>query len=252
MNRILTILIAGILAITSQSTLAETRKSILVVSEEWSGFVNAAGEGYYMDLLREIFPAHQYELDLKITPYARSLALAKSDKAHIVLGIWANEFPNERISHYPIEVDLIDAIVREKQLMVQGPSSFNGLRVLSRTGYGFDVLLDRPLSYTERIDVPAMLHMISNNRADVLLDYKQEITPALRRSNYKNLKLVENVLSEFVVFGFCGSHECDELKRTFDARYTELYHTGFIDRSIRKHTGKGAAVPPLTPMQELW
>jgi hypothetical protein len=97
-----------------------------------------------------------------------------------------------------------------------------------------------------------MLHMISNNRADVLLDYKQEITPALRRGNYKNLKLVENVLSEFVVFGFCGSRECDELKRTFDARYIELYHSGFIAQSIRRHTGKDAAIPPLTPMQELW
>lgn len=231
---------------------ANARQSIVIVSEEWPGFVDAQGQGYYMDLLRKIFPKTEYDLELRLTPYSRSIKLAKENKAHIVLGIWANEYPNEHISHYPVEIDLVDAIVREKQVMIQGASAFNGLRVLSRTGYGFDVLLDRPLSYTERIDMPAMLYMVSNNRADVFLGYKEKVKPALTKAGHKNLKLVENVLSEFVVFGFCSNRDCDQMRRTFDARYVELYHSGFVSDSIRSNTGKDAAVPPLTPMQELW
>ena len=41
---------------------------IELVSDSWIDFVSADGSGYYLDLLREVFPSPEYELSLSIHP----------------------------------------------------------------------------------------------------------------------------------------------------------------------------------------
>lgn len=59
----------------------------MVATDEWSSYTNKDGTGYYFDVLRAIFPAPEYELDIKIVPYARSLSMVKDGSAQVVLGI---------------------------------------------------------------------------------------------------------------------------------------------------------------------
>jgi len=230
---------------------ANEKQVINIVSEEWPGFVNASGNGYYMELLRETFPAEHYQLNLQITPYSRALKMTQGNEAHIVLGIWANEHPNELISRYPVEIDLIDAVVRNKETLMQGSGGFNGLRVMSRMGYGFDDLLDSPASYEERVEMDAMLNMVSNGRTDAVLGYKEKILPELKKAGLGNLKIVEDALSEFVVFGFCSTSECDDMRTHFNTEYERLHRNGFVAKSIVNNSQRPGATPPLTPMDEL-
>ena len=240
------------LLITALPSRADGLKNVIIVSDSWPNFVNAEEEGYYMHVLREVYPDNQYRLILQIMPYSRALKMTQSNQAHIVLGIWANEHPPQQTSKYPVEIDLIDAVVRKKQMLVQGPMGMNGLRVMSRVGYAFDELLDKPASYVEHADMTAMLNMLLNGRTDVILGFKTKILEDFNNLNTPaELKFVEDVLSEFVVFGFCSSTQCDQLRTRFDTRYEQLHRDGFIKRTMKANTQRTAATPPLTPINEL-
>jgi len=235
----------------ASQTKAETI-NISIVSDEWLGFVTKDGKGYYLDILNKAFPAPDYTIQLSILPYSRALHQVQRDEADIVLGIWANEHPTTQLSHYPVEIDLLDAAMRIDHPKINGPKSFNQLRILSRVGYEVDQLLDQPGLYTEHIDLEKMLKMVASNRADALIDFKSAMQPALDNLIQQNelaspLTLVENALTEYVFFGFCSLPKCKKLKATFDQAYLKLYLQGAIEEYLFANQQKKEALAPLIP-----
>lgn len=226
--------------------------NISIVSDEWLGFVTKEGKGYYLDILNKAFPAPLYNIQLTILPYSRALHQVQKDDADIVLGIWANEHPTSQLSHYPVEIDILDAAMRIDHPEITGPKSFNQLRILSRIGYQVDQLLDQPEQYTEHVEVKKMLRMVSSNRADALIDFKSAMQPAMDSLIQSNeleapLVLVENALTEYVFFGFCSLEKCQQLKATFDQTYLKLYLQGAIERYLLANQQKKEALAPLIP-----
>lgn len=224
--------------------------NISIVSDEWLGFVTKEGKGYYLDVLNRAFPAPDYTIQLTILPYSRALHQVQKDEADIVLGIWANEHPIAQLSHYPVEMDILDAAMRIDHPTITGPKSFNQLRVLSRVGYQVDQLLDQPEQYNEHIDLKKMLKMVASNRADALIDFKSAMQPALDKLIQHNglenpLTLVENALTEYVFFGFCSLPKCKKLKATFDQAYLKLYLQGAIVDFLLANQQKKEALAPL-------
>lgn len=226
--------------------------NISIVSDEWLGFVTKEGEGFYLDILNQAFPAPNYKIQLTILPYSRALHQVQKDDADIVLGIWASEHPTDQLSHYPVEIDILDAAMRVDHPAITGPKSFNQMRILSRVGYQVDQLLDQPEEYIEHVDLKKMLKMVASNRADALIDFKSAMQPALDKLIQHNelatpLTLIENALTEYVFFGFCNLPRCQKLKTTFDQAYLKLYLQGAIEEYLLANQQKKEALAPLIP-----
>lgn len=239
-------IISSIIPFTS---LAEEPIQIDVVSDEWQGFVTQDGTGYYLDLLRLVFPAPKYNLNISIYPYTRALYKVQHNNADIVLGIWANEHPNKQLSSFPIETDILDAVVRQGHTVLSKPEAFDQLRVLAQTGYGFDELLNNPSSYEEHVELSRMLKMIQVKRADVLLGYQREIAPVLLQEGLENeLEIQQSVLVEHAYLGFCSSEKCSTFKQHYDKRFLELHHQSIIKQLLIDNDLSPHAEPRLVPL----
>lgn len=219
---------------------------IELVSDSWVNFVSADGSGYYLDLLREVFPSPEFELNLTIQPYSRAINTMTKGKADIILGVWKNEHPSNLLSQAPVEVDLYDALMRKSFSNITDIASINQYRVVTRVGYGIDEIIDRPVSYGEHIDLEAMINMVIHGHADVLFDYHEDMEPILKRKQLSDSIIIQrNTLTHFAYFGFCPSAKCLRLKKQFDQRYLELYKQGVIKALLLKNKQTLKSVPPL-------
>jgi hypothetical protein len=250
-------LIAFILASFASLTsiASETKTEILVVSDNWHGFVDQQGQGFYMDILHRIFPANKFHIELKILPYARALNQVQKDKADLVLGIWANEHPSRQLSQYPVEVDIMDAalpVASNQPTIPVKVHFFNQLRVLSRVGFQVDELLDNPMDYTEHVALEKMVRMLASNRADVLIDYETAMAPIIKELGLEDeLIIINNVLTEFVYFGFCSTSKCLALKKYFDQEYLSLHQQGEIKQALKDNDLSPDHHPPLIPLEQV-
>ena len=218
---------------------------IEVVSDSWINFVSADGSGYYLDLLREVFPSPEFELNVSIQPYSRALNTMKRGKADIILGIWANEHPTALLSQAPVEVDLYDALMRKSFSDITDIQSINQFRVITRVGYGIDEIIDNPVSYGEHIELEAMINMITHGHADVLFDFHEDMEPVLKRKNLINSTVIKrNVLAQYAYFGFCSSPKCLTFKQQFDQRYLVLHQKGIVKKLLIKNKQPLKSIPP--------
>ncbi|MBL4798938.1 MAG: hypothetical protein JKY50_16090 [Oleispira sp.] len=219
---------------------------IEIVSDSWINFVNTDGSGYYLDLLKLTFPSPEYELNITIVPYSRALHTIKAGKADIVLGIWANEYTPSLLSQYPVEADILDALMRKNHPKITNISSFNRFRVIAKVGYGIDELLDSPVSYDEHISLETMIKMILYERADVLFDYYAEMNTMVNLLDIKSQLIIERaVLTQYAYFGFCSSARCSVLKQHFDERFLQLHKRGTIKNLLLNNKQPLEALPPL-------
>lgn len=248
-------LILATLLTTLQASSSEESTEILIVSDEWQGFVNQQGEGYYLDILEQIFPKPQYTINLVIFPYARALKQVQYNKADIVLGIWANEHPSSQLSQYPVEIDLLDAAMPIEHFNPEAKINtkfFNQLRVLAKVGYQVDELLDQPQNYSEYVNIDRMLKMLASDRADALIDYRASLEPAITHLGLEEqLTVIDNVLTEYVYFGFCSTKHCRSLRQRFDREYLKLYQQGAIKQHIINNHQSLDIFPPLIPVDEV-
>jgi len=229
--------------------LINASERIEIVSDSWMNFVHADGSGYYLDLLKLTFPSPEYELNLTILPYARALHTIKAGKADIVLGIWANEYPPYLLSKYPVEADILDALIRKSQPEITNITSINRLRVIAKVGYGIDELLDSPISYDEYTSLETMIKMIQHERADVLFDYFEEMNAMVNFHDLKSQLIIKRgVLTQYAYFGFCSSARCSVLKQHFDEGFLQLYNYGTVKELLLKNKQSLRALPPLTPL----
>lgn len=218
---------------------------IELVSDSWIDFVSADGSGYYLDLLREVFPSPEYELSLSIQPYSRALNTMKNGHADIILGVWANEHPSTLLSRAPVEVDLYDALMRKEFSDITDIQSINQFRVITRVGNGIDEIIDHPISYGEHMDLEAMINMITHGHADVLFDFHENMEPILKRKQLHNFVIIKrSALAHHAYFGFCSNTRCLSLKQKFDQRYLELHQQGMVKKLLLKNKQPLKSIPP--------
>jgi len=229
-------------------TQAEQKIQINIASDEWQGFVTQEGTGYYLDLLRLVFPSQKYKLNIAIYPYSRSIYMVQNNNADIVLGIWANEHPASQLSSYPVETDIFDALMRPAHPAITGPESFDQLRVLAQTGYGLDELLHNPFSYKESVELSRMIKMVKANRADALIGYHFELEEIMQELGFQNqLVIIKHVLTEHAYFGFCSTEKCFKLKSLFDESFLDLHQKGIIKKLLMDNNQSPSAEPKLKP-----
>lgn len=223
-----------------------TAEPLTVVTDEWKGYTSQDGKGYYMDLLRAVYNQPTDIINFSVVPYARSLALVKSGKADIVLGIYLGDIPKKHAAAYVVEQDLVDVLLPiETAKSWEGMKTLEGKVVLARISYAYDALTDVKMHYSERASLVSMLKMIAVGRADAILDYKADLEPMMKQAGLAEDKfsILRSVLSAPVYFGFADTPKGIAAKIRFEKRFKTLYKSGEIKKMMESNLGHSKGLP---------
>ncbi len=220
-------------------------ETILVATDEWATFSNKDGSGYYLDIIRAVYPSPQFDVKIEFVPYARSFMLVMEGKADIVLGIYDGDVPEPQRSTYPIEIDSVDALMKKEMAQQwKGLESLSNMRVMARTDYGFGELLPKDVKYSEYHSLPSIVKMLVKGTIDAVLDYEADIEPLRKDTGLTDdFVYVRGVITKYVYLGFSKSRL--ELQQRFDQEYKTLYQSGKIKEFIMQNLGSDDRLPKL-------
>lgn len=231
------VLIAIMGFLLASSLMAE---QLTIVTDEWEGYSSKEGKGYYMDLMRTVYNQPSDDIAFSVVPYARSLAMIKSGKADIVLGIYRGEIPDKQLAAYVVEQDLVDVLVSaETAKSWKGMGTLEGKVVLAKIGYAFDAITDVKMNYTEKSTLAGMVKMLSAGRATAVLDYKDDLEPLIKSAGLdkQGYTIIRSVLSSPIFFGFADNVKGKALKARFEKRFQTLYESGEIKKLMESNLG---------------
>lgn len=220
-------------------------EEITISTESWEGYVNTSEEGFYIDLLKEVYPSPEYTLKIQFVPFKRSVKLLTSGNVDILLGAYPEDIPRSLQSTHPVETDSISALVK-KDLSEKwrGTNSLAGKRVAARLGYNFDKYLPKTSSYTEAPKLKSMMLMLKRDRTDAVLDYEKDIKLLWEETQLgDDFALINGVILELVYFGFANDR--DDLKTRFDTEFKKIYLSGKLKTLFLKHNLPAARVPEI-------
>ena len=218
-------------------------KEIHVVTDIWQGYTNKDGTGYYLDILREIYPPPAYTLNVSYVPFKRSLVMIEEGKADICLGVYQGDIPDDLLAKHFVENDKVDAVV-SKQIAKswKGLKSLKNRRVVAKIGYGFDVNFTFPIDYSEKINLLSMMKMLKANRVDAVLDYEIDIKKHWQESGLdEQFTIINAVIANQAFFGFAKKEQ--ELKAHFEKMFLALVQSGKILELGQKNSLDAARIP---------
>jgi len=211
--------------------------AISIVGEEMSYYTNRDGSGYYLDLLRRVFPESEWQLNVDLVPFARSLYLLEHTRVDMALGVYLGDVSSPYYSREPVEVDKVDAAVTPELAAIwKDVSSLKQKKVLAMLEYRFDNFVDVPMYYEESSELLQMLNHVNTGRIDAVMDYKAEMELlASKLTHPRQYVIIENVISPAVYFVFAGTPKGERLKVIFDSKMDELIQSGEIDSIFHKY-----------------
>ena len=204
-------------------------KDVVVATDTWENYTNEDGTGYYLDVLRAVFPAPEYKLKIKRFPYKRALHNVEHDKADITLGVCQGDMPDKFLAMKYIDIDSVDLLVnKEISDNWQGLKSLKDKKVVAKIGYGFDAFFEVPINYTEKAHLLGMMKMLGAGRVDAVLDYKEGLEGNWEKSKLGKNKysIVEGVISSKTYFAFATKSQ--DLKNHFLKVFPSLVKSGKI------------------------
>jgi ABC-type amino acid transport substrate-binding protein len=220
--------------------------NISVVTEDMADYTNRDGSGYYLDLLRRVYPEPEWQLTVDLVPFSRALYLVAQKRVDIGLGFYLGDLNHAYYSREPVEVDKIDvAVTPELAALWQGISSLKSKRVQAMLKYRLDSFVDVPMYYEENSNLLQMLNRVNSGYIDAVLDYKDEMeTLAIKLAHPRRYVIIENVLHPAVYFVFPQTPKGEWLKTIFDSEMDKLIQTGEIDKIFHRYMPDRQRIPP--------
>lgn len=217
-----------ILSMASQAKPVEVR----VVTAAWLGYANENGDGYYFEILKRAFPAPEWQLNITVVPFARSVQLMSHERADIILGVYQGDLRRGAYSQYPVELDQVDiALTPAMARDWKGLTSLEYRKVQAYLAYGFDRIIPHTMYYEESSSLEDMLGRLNEGRIDAVLDYRPGLEAATRRLGKPvNYVIMDNVLSAEVYFGFADTRFGASLKVHFDEVHKRMIEEGVQER----------------------
>jgi ABC-type amino acid transport substrate-binding protein len=220
-------------------------EEIKVATEVWEGYTTKDEKGFYIDLLRKVYPEPEFTLKIEFVPYKRSIKLLNAGKVDIMLGAYPEDIPRKLQSTHPVESDSVSAVItKELSNTWQSSASLAGKNVVAKTGYGFGKYIPTSVNYTEVPSLKSMLLMLKRGRVDAVLDYEKDIQILWEETALDNdYVMVRDVIIEQVFFGFAENRT--DLKARFDQEFRKLYQSGSLKTLFLKHSLSEARVPKI-------
>lgn len=210
-------------------------KEIQVVTDTWHNYSNSDGSGYYLDILKEIYPSPKYTLKVRYVPYRRALYLVETGKADITVGVYKGDLAGKYIGKYFVLNDKVDVVVsNEIARNWQSLTSLKDKRIVSKIGYSLNNYINFPIIYRERSSLLNMMRMLQAGRTDAVLDFAVDITQLWQEAGLEDdFKIIENVIRIDAYFAF--SIEQQDLKHRFEQVFPELVQSGKVEKIRLKY-----------------
>lgn len=196
-----------------------------VVSDEWEGFTEAGGHGYYFEMMKAVYEPAGHTLHFKVVPYMRALKMIQNGKADLIAAIDFADLPPAFVENrMAVGMDGKDAFVRPGELITLSRSEdLRGLRVVARRGYAFDQFLPSGTHYEEITSLAGMLKMLEARRADVILDYEEDMRQSALDANLNiNFDVRPHVLKSPLFMGFSTTAAGNHAREVFMDRFARL------------------------------
>ncbi len=218
-------------------------EEVLVVAHEWEGYTNKDGSGYYFDLIRESFPAPDYQVKTLNVPFRRSIYMIIHGQADIILGAYPGDIPEHFMSAYPVESDFVDCVVSRKIAENwQGLKSLKNKKILAQLGYNFDRFFEVPVHYKERPGLSGMLRALRMGHVDAVLSYEADIKKVWKEVGLdEHFRILRGVIKSNAYFGF--AEHSQDLKVHFNTRYKTLYQSGKLKELMIRNLGTDIKFP---------
>ena len=223
-----------------QSTSAP--QTIHIVTESWLGYTNEDGSGFYFDVLKQIFPDENWQVEIDIAPFSRVRYLLNHERADMALGFYAGDTTKAIYSEQPIEVDSADiALTPEMAKNWDGIESLSFKKVQAMLKYRYDEFIDVPMYYGESSSLVEMLDRVNRGHIDAVLDYKPSmLAKAAELSEPRQFVIIENVFRTEIYFAFALNEKGKLLKAHFDIELQKMSESGELDRLFRQYVGPDA------------
>lgn len=225
------------------SLLMANDKTILAVSEEYTGASQSDGKGLYWDLIRAVYEPEGYQVQTDTMPYARSVRLVKTNKADL----WCASYEEEEPVNYPVtpmDSDNVNAIYKKGKIDgTLKTKALDGKKVGWIIGYAYNEYIpDSKMNFQEVKSRKIGFNLMEKDRIDVFLDSgveiddyissakfdmtNYEIAPMLELKMYMAFRPDERgkMLAELWDKRVKAMHDSGELKKLYDTHgYTEYY-----------------------------
>lgn len=233
MKKVLFLLMSALAAVTIAS---QNLSTISVASDEWADCTQKDGTGLYFDVIRLVYAGQGAKLDIKITPFARSIDMVESGKVDLNVGDYQGDVTNGIYPKFPIDYDDLTVMMPLAQKgQFKGEASLKDRKVAWIVDYGYDKYLGVPVKLTEISDRASGIKMLQSGRIDYYIETKSTIVPALEEMGIsdKDFTLVTLKWIKLYVC-FAKSDKGSKLQAIWDKRIPELIKSGELAKLFSK------------------
>jgi ABC-type amino acid transport substrate-binding protein len=235
-NKIVKIFVTTVMFLGLENySLADT-KPFSIISTPWDKFTSVDGTGLYFDILNSIYGREKYTFNL--VPWKRAQSSFKTGKGDALLG----ESGGFEYCHYPkwpIDADFFSAFhLKSKVSSWPGVNNLSSYKVIWVRGYEIASLVPGLKPFAEVDDNEQGIKMIIGGRADILIDYDQDLKD-LRLA--KKLNADENLVSATEISGgylyicFRKGEAMDSQVKQFDEKMTSIQKSGLLSQLFSKY-----------------
>ena len=198
---------ATVLLLAPTLSIAETAKTIRVVSDHWPGYTEPGAKGFYFDLIKRIYEPMGYAIEHRIVPFRRAINLINSGEADLFL---ADDHPKylskldayqlENILHpeHPINYSLVTAVFAgDSNHDWQAIRNNSELHLAWVKGYGYGKTLSLPHKHVMHVNNTTQgLRLLQAGRIDSFIDDLTDIKEALKLQEFAKLHINREIVNK--------------------------------------------------------
>ncbi len=208
-----------------------------IVTSEWEHYTEKNGTGLYFELIDKTFGMDQ--MSYKLIPWKRAQIEFKKKKADLLIG----ESPNNKACLYPewpIDADFFSTFYLKSKIKdPPQPNDYNTkYKVIWVRGYNIHESAPEITRFEEVDDMKQGIQMILKNRADVFIDYDEDLKDYIKSRKLnpeEHLVNPSHISGEYIYVCFKKDLTGKKLIQQFDQKMNELFKSGELKKIYLKY-----------------
>ncbi|MFM5181589.1 substrate-binding periplasmic protein [Aeromonas veronii] len=203
-----------------------------VYCDNWPGFCQADGKGFYIDLVNTIYQPHGYTIVPHIVPYKRASSTISRGGGDMMLGAYQDELHNVLTPKYPDSADDLTVMMLKKWgKHWRGESSLSGQRVLWPRGWSLEKYISVTMNWHEVDSYEMAIELLEKER------YRYYLTVGVLHAANEPPGNIYRVLLRWIPTypAFSKSERGEKLRRIWDQEMVSLLRSGELANIYRRH-----------------
>lgn len=237
MNLKKNIYLMSLITASSTPTLsAETHKMTLLTAH-WEKYTEKDGTGLYFELIDKTIGMDKF--NTKLIPWKRAQNEFKKNKGDILVG----ESTLNKDCHFPkwaIDADFFSLFYLKSHInqkpLVQDLN--NKFKIVWVRGYGLHESAPAISKYEEVDDMKQGIDMVLKQRADILIDYHEDLKDYIKSRKLDPLEHVvepSSISGDYIFVCFKKNQQGESLAEQFDQKMNQLYKSGELKKIYLKY-----------------